>query len=492
MKITAITLVVTLVSGFGVWVTGLFGSGEDEARGMEGTYAVRRGSLPITLTERGTLKTKNSTVIRAETHAKIEWLIDEGKMVKKGDILVELEKTDVQQQVDSLKNQVTQLESELKSAETDEVIQRTKNLTDVEKAELNLEVATVTLEKLLKGDIPQEERKHKLAIEKAESDVRRYSERVQAYRELIKEEFVTADQLEQEELRLKTAQNELESARLDKELYLKYKKPLDIKQKKAGVIEAERGVGRTKKQAEAHLDAKQARVRQKRVTLEAVRKRLKRQEEILGKMTLKAPIDGTVMYGDPDHPWQRRNIKVGKQVWNSAGLVTLPDPKEMVVTIHIHEADIAKVKKGMSAFITSEMQKDKTHEGEVTKVDTVANVGRPWERVKKFKVEVSLTGKDLDLKTGTTAEVEIKIDELVDVLFVPVQAVHTKEGKFFCYVRDGSQDKRVDVKLGKANDSFVVVTEGLDEGDRVLLHSPASKEQERTGGALGGAGASGR
>ena len=258
------------------------------------------------------------------------------------------------------------------------------------------------------------------------------------------------------------------------------------------MIQAERGVGRTQKQVEAHLDAKQARVRQKRVTLEAVRKRLKRQEEILGKMTLKAPIDGTVMYGDPDHPWQRRNIKVGKQVWNSAGLVTLPDPKEMVVTIHIHEADIAKVKKGMSAFITSEMQKDKTHEGEVTKVDTVANVGRPWERVKKFKVEVSLTGKDLDLKTGTTAEVEIKIDELVDVLFVPVQAVHTKEGKFFCYVRDGSQDKRVDVKLGKANDSFVVVTEGLDEGDRVLLHSPASKEQERTDRALGGAGASGK
>ena len=74
MKIAAITLVVTLASAFGVWVTGLFRSGEDEAGGTQGTYAVRRGSLPITLTERGTLKTKNSTVIRAETHAKIEWL----------------------------------------------------------------------------------------------------------------------------------------------------------------------------------------------------------------------------------------------------------------------------------------------------------------------------------------------------------------------------------------------------------------------------------
>ena len=491
MKIAAITFVVTLASGFGVWVTGLVESDEGGAGGVQGTYEVRRGSLPITLTERGTLKTKNSEVVRAETHAKIEWLIDEGKKVKKGDILVELEKTEVQQQVDNLNNQVIQLESELKSAETDELIQKTKNLTDTEKAELNLEVARVTLEKLLKGDIPQEVRRHKLAIEKAESDVRRFTERVQAYRELIKDEFVTPDQLEQEELRLKTAQTELESAKLEKELYLKYKQPLDIKQKKAGVTEADRGFDRTKKQAEAHLDAKQARVRQKRVTLESVRKRLKRQEEILSKMTLKAPVDGTVMYGDPDHPWRRRDIKVGKQVWNSAGLVTLPDPKEMAVTIHIHEADIAKVKTDMPAFITSEMQKDKTYEGKVSKVDTVANVGRPWERVKKFKVEISLKGEDLELKTGTTAEVEIKIDQLDDVLFVPVQAVHTKEGKFFCYVRDDSQEKRVEVKLGKANDSYVVVTEGLDVGDRVLLHDPATKE-EQTGGALGGAEASGK
>ena len=26
------------------------------------------------------------------------------------------------------------------------------------------------------------------------------------------------------------------------------------------------------------------------------------------------------MYGDPDHPWRRRDIKVGKQVWNSTAL----------------------------------------------------------------------------------------------------------------------------------------------------------------------------
>ena len=71
-----------------------------------------------------------------------------------------------------------------------------------------------------------------------------YEERVNAYRELIKDEFATQDQLEQEELSLKKAKTDLETATLDQKLYRKYKKPLDIKQKKAGLVESERGAER--------------------------------------------------------------------------------------------------------------------------------------------------------------------------------------------------------------------------------------------------------
>lgn len=28
-------------------------------------------------------------------------------------------------------------------------------------------------------------------------------------------------------------------------------------------------------------------------------------------MTIAAPTDGTVLYGDPDNPWNNENIKVG-------------------------------------------------------------------------------------------------------------------------------------------------------------------------------------
>ena len=209
-KIVVIFAIVAAVGGGGAFLGGAFESGSSTVDESRGTYKVKRGGLKITLTERGTLKTKNSTIITAETSAKIEWLIDEGKMVKEGEILVELEKDDVLQRVENYKNQVIKLESELKSAETELLLQETQNKTDIEKADLAFEVAQVTLLKLLEGEIPQEKRKLKLSIEKAESDKRRYQQRVDAYRRFIKDDFVTPDQLEAEELKLKTAVNDLE------------------------------------------------------------------------------------------------------------------------------------------------------------------------------------------------------------------------------------------------------------------------------------------
>ncbi|MGH7163787.1 MAG: biotin/lipoyl-binding protein, partial [Planctomycetota bacterium] len=238
------------------------GGAAEGKRAGGGTYDVRRGALKIVLTENGSFKTKNSSPVRAETSAKIEWLVDEGKAVKKDDVLVELDKKDVKREVEQFQNQVTQLESELKSAKTEELIQEDQNKTDVEKAELQLKVAKATLEKLLEGDIRQEERKLELRIDKAQTDLRRAEERVKGMEQLLKEEFITPEEFEQEVLARKTAQTELESALLEKELYLRFQKPLDIEQKQASVVEAERGLVRARTRAEAQLDAKRAQVRQ--------------------------------------------------------------------------------------------------------------------------------------------------------------------------------------------------------------------------------------
>ena len=73
--------------------------GGDSSNEISGGIAVvSRGDLPINLTERGTLTTRNATRIRSEVRGRrrIEWMVDEGSQVKEGDLIVELEKTEDQ------------------------------------------------------------------------------------------------------------------------------------------------------------------------------------------------------------------------------------------------------------------------------------------------------------------------------------------------------------------------------------------------------------
>lgn len=456
-------------------LSGVLRGGPGSAAGLRGTAEVRRGDLKIVLqNENGTFKAKNSTPILSQAAAKIEWIVEEGKRVTKDEVLVELDKQDVKRLIEDLQNQVTQGESELKSARTEELIQADQNKTDTEKAELNLEVARVTLRKFLEGDVPQELRKRKLAVEKADSDLKQAKDRLDAYEQLRKEDFVTQNELEQAQIQHRQAENELESAKLSLQLYEQYEQPIDRKKKEADVAEAERGLERARKRAEAQLEAKQALVRQRDLTLKSTKDRLQREQETLSRMTIRAPTDGTVLYGSGENGRDEEQYRAGTQVWPSMVLITLPDPSEMAAVIQVHEADIDRIRVGTPAFITSETQKGKVFSGRIAKIDSVANAGDRWrgDNVKKFKVEIDIEGKDLDLKPGTSARVEVVIGERSDVLQVPLQAIRASGGKFHCWVDRNGVPERVEVRPGQSNESHIEIQSGLEEGWKVLLHDP--------------------
>jgi hypothetical protein len=108
-------------------------------------------------------------------------------------------------------------------------------------------------------------------------------------------------------------------------------------------------------------------------------------------------------------------------------------------------------------------------EGTVT---SVAN--RPqsnWmSTAKKYVVQVRIDGEPQEVRPGVTAEVEIIVADLKDVIAVPVAAVMEKRGQYFCAVRKGDSIERRAVKLGLGNDKLVNITEGLEDGDALILN----------------------
>jgi HlyD family secretion protein len=446
------------------------------------TFKVERRDLRATVSEKGTLKAANQILVRPEIpgQAKIVSLVEEGTQVKEGDILCELDRTDTQKQVDDLANRVIQIQGQLAAAEAELSIQLSQNEADIRDASLKHHLAELELDRFEKGEFVQEKTKRDVRVEESKSELDRATRRYDEMPALLKEGFVTQEQVEEERIKKVKAESEVLLARLDLAQYLDYAAPKDREQKGADVRNTALEVGRAEERAKAREAQKRAELDRQKSELANVKASLETAEKVLSKMTIRAPGPGLVIFGDARNPWDDREVKVGEMVYSGQPFLTLPDLTEMQVVVSIHEADISKLKPGQKAFVVVESANDTPVEGEVVKVAPVAaQQGRRWgDDVKRFNVDIALRGdiSALKLKPGLTARVEIHTGEKKGALAVPAQAVFAERGKFYVFRRSGETSSRVEVEIEDGDSQFTAIRSGIEEGDEVLLYNPEAQE----------------
>jgi HlyD family secretion protein len=230
--------------------------------------------------------------------------------------------------------------------------------------------------------------------------------------------------------------------------------------------------------AEQSLAAKQEAERTEAKELE----RLTRLETQLERCKIFAPHSGMVVYVR-----ERRGgseIAEGATVRERQRILTLPDLSLMKVKTQVHEAVLDQVRPGMPATVRVDAFADKTFAAIVEKVGVVPSSDGGWfsaSSVKTYDTEVKLLGEVENLKPGMTAVVNIHVDQVPDVLAVPVQAVVQVDRETWCYVESGSGVERRDVTIGRSNEKFVHIREGLSEGDRVVLNPMDIFDEQQEG-----------
>ncbi|GAG38340.1 unnamed protein product, partial [marine sediment metagenome] len=91
------------------------------------------------------------------------------------------------------------------------------------------------------------------------------------------------------------------------------------------------------------------------------------------------------------------------------------------------------------------------------------------------EVGITMDGEHTYLRPGMTASVDIVIDTLKDVVFVPIVSIFEYEHKYYCYCMEGSEYVKKEVKLGRSTNENVVVREGIKEGEKITLFEPSIK-----------------
>jgi multidrug efflux pump subunit AcrA (membrane-fusion protein) len=162
-------------------------------------------------------------------------------------------------------------------------------------------------------------------------------------------------------------------------------------------------------------------------------------------------------------------------------MLTIPDMSQMGVKVNIHESQVKKVHIGQRALVRVDAEPGKLLEGKVAELAILpdSSSSRYTPNLKVYPAIIHIDGYHPWLKPGMNAKAEIIVNQLADVLYVPVQSIEVDgDDHHFCYVSRGGSLERRSVVTGQFNDEFIEVQDGLQPGESVALTLPKKTELE--------------
>lgn len=256
----------------------------------------------------------------------------------------------------------------------------------------------------------------------------------------------------------------------------KFEPPATIRQAEIDLDKAERSY----KQALDNygLKKQQAKAEMKDATLDLnmARRKFEEMRKVIDKFVIFAPQSGMVIY---KKEWSGQKREVGSTIspWDLT-VATLPDLSEMTSKTYVNEVDISKVDVGQEVRVGIDAFPERKYTGEV--VD-VANIGEqlPNADAKVFEVLIRVNETDTVMRPAMTTSNQIVTRVYDDVLYLPLEAVHSNDSLSFVYT---TNKKKQIVILGATNENFVIIEQGLKEGDEVFLSVPEEADELKYSG----------
>jgi HlyD family secretion protein len=246
----------------------------------------------------------------------------------------------------------------------------------------------------------------------------------------------------------------------------------------------------------------------------------------LNNITVTAPIGGLVTAVS--------NVN-GDSVQSGKAVLTIQNIGLININVSVDELDINKISVGQKATIKFDAITDKTYEGTVA---SIAQTGTSSNSVTTYNVVVSVSSPDSKIKIGMNATATIAVQSKENALVIPSEALVETNGQKYVRVETSSDSsssttqsssnaatsqstqgssgqsssssssqkqgqssgsnrsgvtsssgKLVAIKTGLETENYIEVTEGVKEGDKILVQLPATTTTTNNrGNGMGGMG----
>jgi HlyD family secretion protein len=264
--------------------------------------------------------------------------------------------------------------------------------------------------------------------------------------------------------------------------------------------------------AQAQVEASQQDIKAAEFQVKSSEAGLKRAKEDLTRTAIFSPNDGTVSKLSVE---KGERVTGASQFSSGTEIMTIANLNEMEAQVEVNENDIVRVKLGDTALIEADAYLNRKFKGVVTEIATSANsTGTSVDQVTNFNVKIHLlkdSYKDLldaahpeysPFRPGMTTTVEIQTETAKDALSIPIQAVTTRvtkdsldkynaknvkektdgndktemvsskkktgEIQECVFVLDNGKVKKVNVKSGIQDNTYIQILSGIKEGEEVI------------------------
>jgi HlyD family secretion protein len=454
------------------------------------TFTVKRGPLRISVTESGTIQAREQIILKSEVEGRttILSLVEEGTIVKEGELLVELDSSRLLDERIDQQIRVQNGEAAFIRARENLAVAQNQAQSDIDRAELTLEFAKQDLKKYTapEGEYQNQRKEEESRITVAKEELKIAEEKLEWSEKLFEKEYISRAELQIDMLNVEKRGLDLELAGNSLRLLEDFTHPRRLAELESDVKQAEMALERTRRKAKADVVQAEAELRAKQSEFDRHKDKLKKNGEQIEKTKIHAPADGLVIYATSAQTkhWRGSDepLDEGREVREREELIYLPTATAVKAEVKVHEASLQKVSAGLPVRVTVDALPGKTFTGEVAKIAPLPDATMVWLNpdLKVYNTEIYLDGEGDNLRTGMSCRAEIIIEEYDEATYIPVQAVLRVGREPTVHVWNGRAFEPRKVETGLDNNRMIRILRGLKAGETVLLTPPlASAEVEQ-------------
>ena len=439
---------------------------------------VERRAIGDIFKERGWLEASQLTPVALGAGGEIREMAPEGSRVKAGDLLVAIDTTGIQDNLDRREEDVSLNKNRLEVAQFRRVRTEQDARKNIAVTADRLKLAEMEYEEIQRGLLPEDRRLLEITAELRAIDREDAEEAFLRQSNLVARALASPITLEDLERRLAAATAAEEEAKIEYAVRTAPPREDEVLEARLAVnrlqgelARGERALERRLARADAELDEQEARVADSQLQYDLAL------EEFEASVVL-AQADGIFR---PRYFWEHAQrlwqpIRAGVSRGRLDRVGDIVQPGAMRVITMVHEADIAKISTNQPAQVRIPALDNLVITGRVTTLGGVgrdrAEVGPPGVEgnvsgVTVFNAVISLDHNDERLRPGMSATIEIECLPVADRLLLPRNAV----GDF------RAADSSAKVRLENGETRIVTgrylgtewfwVESGLQEGERV-------------------------